>query len=276
VLAERRLVEKEKFDVKVLLLRPDSPWLAKDGLDYLKRVDDGAKLREEFVIAHRAVTDWCVATNFPPPRFHRHWPCWRFVMTDESLFISTYVSIKQIKDQHVLRFSNTSPVYLSAKRHFKFVYTCWAARAGELAVYERQDVAPASSEISAGIVLTKVEHGTKKVLLEIKDEGVLAIPKGHVENNETPLQAAVRELREETGIAFVPDTPPAVVGLFQSIQTLPNEMAVKSILYFHCFTAEALENADIRKNAAWFDSSDLLGAQYAYDHVATVLKRVGM
>lgn len=40
---------------------------------------------------------------------------------------------------------------------------------------------------------------------------VLNQPAGHVEDGEAPLQAVVREVREETGLAF---TPEAVVGLY--------------------------------------------------------------
>jgi 8-oxo-dGTP pyrophosphatase MutT (NUDIX family) len=38
---------------------------------------------------------------------------------------------------------------------------------------------------------------------------VLALPKGHVDPGETPIQAAVREVREETGIVAEPLSDPA-------------------------------------------------------------------
>lgn len=37
-----------------------------------------------------------------------------------------------------------------------------------------------------------------------RDEGVLALPKGHPDGDETPLEAAVREVREETGVEAEP------------------------------------------------------------------------
>jgi 8-oxo-dGTP pyrophosphatase MutT (NUDIX family) len=37
-----------------------------------------------------------------------------------------------------------------------------------------------------------------------RDAGVLALPKGHPDGDETPLQAAVREVHEETGVEAVP------------------------------------------------------------------------
>jgi 8-oxo-dGTP pyrophosphatase MutT (NUDIX family) len=36
------------------------------------------------------------------------------------------------------------------------------------------------------------------------DEEVLALPKGHLDGDETPLQAAIREVREETGVEAEP------------------------------------------------------------------------
>ncbi len=43
------------------------------------------------------------------------------------------------------------------------------------------------------------------VLLFRRDDGMLCIPGGHVEQNETAYQAAVRELKEETGIGLLPN-----------------------------------------------------------------------
>ncbi len=54
---------------------------------------------------------------------------------------------------------------------------------------------------SAGGVVYKREGKDLKILLiSIKQGKVWALPKGLVEKNETPQQAALREIREETGI----------------------------------------------------------------------------
>lgn len=69
---------------------------------------------------------------------------------------------------------------------------------------------------SAGLVLYKQERGVLRLLLAHpggpfwakKDHGAWTIPKGLVEENETPLDAAIREFSEETGFvvdgAFLP------------------------------------------------------------------------
>ncbi len=56
-------------------------------------------------------------------------------------------------------------------------------------------------QISAGGVLYRIgEAGPEVALISVKDGTVWALPKGIVEKGEKPEQAAVREVREETGM----------------------------------------------------------------------------
>ncbi len=60
-------------------------------------------------------------------------------------------------------------------------------------------------EYSAGGI---VVNDNKEVLLiktkNLKNETVITFPKGHIEKNESALEAAIREVKEETGVeAFV-------------------------------------------------------------------------
>jgi predicted NUDIX family NTP pyrophosphohydrolase len=62
-------------------------------------------------------------------------------------------------------------------------------------------------KLSAGVLLYKVEDGDLKVLLvhpggpyfATKDQGAWSIPKGEYGEQDDPVEAAIRELREETG-----------------------------------------------------------------------------
>ncbi|MBE6570512.1 MAG: NUDIX domain-containing protein, partial [Ruminococcaceae bacterium] len=54
-------------------------------------------------------------------------------------------------------------------------------------------------ESCGAIVFTKDAEGIKYVIIESK-EGFFGFPKGHVENNETELETAKREVFEETGL----------------------------------------------------------------------------
>src|SRR5207247_966216 len=73
---------------------------------------------------------------------------------------------------------------------------------------------------SAGILLYRVKNKIPEVLLvhpggpfwKNKDEGAWSIPKGEFTDEEEPLEAALRELNEETGLAVkkgacIPLTP---------------------------------------------------------------------
>ncbi len=57
-------------------------------------------------------------------------------------------------------------------------------------------------EQSYGAVVFK----DKKVLIEYMSLGHISIPKGHVENDETPSQTALREIKEETNLDVYLDT----------------------------------------------------------------------
>jgi|SRR5690606_1293478 len=58
-------------------------------------------------------------------------------------------------------------------------------------------------EVSAGaIVYTRTENQTLYLLIQHKNGSHFSFPKGHVEKNESILDAAKREVLEETGIMF--------------------------------------------------------------------------
>jgi bis(5'-nucleosidyl)-tetraphosphatase len=53
----------------------------------------------------------------------------------------------------------------------------------------------------AGIIVVRNFHGTYKVLALTTHKGILDIPKGAIEDDEFPLEAALRETIEECGIS---------------------------------------------------------------------------
>jgi 8-oxo-dGTP pyrophosphatase MutT (NUDIX family) len=59
---------------------------------------------------------------------------------------------------------------------------------------------------SAGGVVVRDDGGTQICLIRPAGRTVWGLPKGGIEAGETPPQAAVREVAEETGIAGVVDT----------------------------------------------------------------------
>lgn len=68
-------------------------------------------------------------------------------------------------------------------------------------------------ELSSGIVVCrKIGSNTEFLLLE-RREGFLDFPKGHIEPGESEIEAAIREVKEETGLSLEP------VDDFRYVQT---------------------------------------------------------
>ncbi|MGY8776589.1 MAG: NUDIX hydrolase [Longimicrobiales bacterium] len=59
---------------------------------------------------------------------------------------------------------------------------------------------PTTIETSAGGVVIRMIEGVRHVLIILDPYKKWGLPKGHVEGEETPEQAAVREVTEETGL----------------------------------------------------------------------------
>ncbi|MBJ7449475.1 MAG: NUDIX domain-containing protein [Parachlamydiales bacterium] len=68
------------------------------------------------------------------------------------------------------------------------------------------------SDFSFGIVPLKKENNQWHVFIIKHSKSYWGLPKGHAENEETPQQAAARELKEETGLSVdhFMDCPPLV------------------------------------------------------------------
>lgn len=82
-------------------------------------------------------------------------------------------------------------------------------------------------EKSCGAVIYKEENGTRYYLLEHMALGHTSIPKGHVENNETEEETAIREIKEETNLDVKLDTS------FRHVVTYsPRRGHMKDVIFF--------------------------------------------
>ncbi|MGI6255365.1 MAG: bis(5'-nucleosyl)-tetraphosphatase [Acutalibacter sp.] len=83
-------------------------------------------------------------------------------------------------------------------------------------------------EKSCGAVVYRLEDGCPEVLLiKHRNGGHWAFPKGHVEKNETESETALREIREETGLAVDLDT-----GFRETVTYSPKPGVMKDVIYF--------------------------------------------
>lgn len=85
-----------------------------------------------------------------------------------------------------------------------------------------------SKEKSCGAVIFTRDNGVLKFVL-IKDlEGNYGFPKGHMEENETEQQTALREVKEETGLSV------EIIDGFKTfdVYLVYRNKVVKTVIYF--------------------------------------------
>jgi 8-oxo-dGTP pyrophosphatase MutT (NUDIX family) len=111
-----------------------------------------------------------------------------------------------------------------------------------------------TKEKSCGaIVYRRVKRGTDILVLKHKNGGHWSFPKGHVEEGETEIETAKREIMEETGIdVLIQD------GFREVVSYSPKPGVMKKVVYF---LAQAI-NEDYRiqeeeiAEVKWIDMND--------------------
>ena len=82
-------------------------------------------------------------------------------------------------------------------------------------------------EKSCGAVVYKKEENQIYILIEEMRLGHFSIPKGHVEENETEIETAIREIKEETNLEVILDDK------FREVVTYsPYEGCLKDVVFF--------------------------------------------
>jgi mutator protein MutT len=125
---------------------------------------------------------------------------------------------------------------------------------------------PRAQEISAGGVVLRDEQVVVIVPTRRAADGsrVLALPKGHVDPGETPIEAAVREVREETGIVA---EPVGELGESRYWYRRDGRTIPKSVTFylFSYLSGDTADHDDEVEEARWID---LREAQTALTHAA--------
>lgn len=82
-------------------------------------------------------------------------------------------------------------------------------------------------EKSCGAVVYKKEEEKIYFLIEEMKAGHYSIPKGHVENNETEIETALREIKEETNLEVNLDS-----NFREVVSYSPYEGCIKDVVFF--------------------------------------------
>ncbi len=112
-------------------------------------------------------------------------------------------------------------------------------------------------EKSCGAVVYKKENGEYLFLIEHMAQGHTSIPKGHVENDETEEQTALREIKEETNLEAKLDT-----NFRHKITYSPFEGIMKDVIFFVAeANSEKLINQECEVSSLeWMNFDDAVNA----------------
>jgi ADP-ribose pyrophosphatase YjhB (NUDIX family) len=128
---------------------------------------------------------------------------------------------------------------------------------------------------AGGLVVDTDEHGPRAALIARHDRRgrlVWSLPKGHVEDGETPERAAVREIAEETGIAGRVVAPLGTIDFW----FVADGRRVHKTVHHYLLVAEGgeLSDDDIEVvEVAWVPIGEL-GERLAYDDERRLVDQV--
>lgn len=114
-------------------------------------------------------------------------------------------------------------------------------------------------EHSCGAILYTIENGVRKYVLIMEANGNYGFPKGHIDNGETDLECALREIKEETGIIAT-----ILPNIKRTIKyPIPNK-CFKEVVYF----VAKYENQELNP-----EDENILGAKkYDLDVALSLIK----
>lgn len=107
-------------------------------------------------------------------------------------------------------------------------------------------------EKSCGAVVYKIINNQIFFLIEKMQRGHFSIPKGHVENNETEIETATREIKEETNLEVIIDT-----NFREVISYSPYEGCIKDVVFFIAKAiSDDVKNQEVEVNSIYFFKFD--------------------
>ena len=122
-------------------------------------------------------------------------------------------------------------------------------------------------EKSCGAIVYKKENDELKFLLVHQSNGHYSFPKGHVEENETEVETAIREIKEETNIDVEIDTN------FRCVITylVESKNVMKDSVYFVAtpITFDLKEQAGEISECGWYNYDEVMD-KLEFDNIKEV------
>ena len=110
-------------------------------------------------------------------------------------------------------------------------------------------------ERSYGAVVYKKENGEYLYLIEYMRLGHISLPKGHIEEGETPLECTLREIREETNLKVEVD-----MNFSHTITYSPKPDTIKDVTFFvaEAKSSDLVPQPEEVSSLAWMKKEDAL------------------
>lgn len=129
-------------------------------------------------------------------------------------------------------------------------------------------------EYSYGAVVYQKNKDQVLVLLERMVQGHISLPKGHIEEGETPVECAVREIKEETNLDVDIDT-----SFSHTISYQPGTNIKKDVTFFLATPKSQILLPQLKEVSSleWVDSKkaiDLLTFKSDKDTLCLALKAI--
>lgn len=127
-------------------------------------------------------------------------------------------------------------------------------------------------EISSGIALIKLDKDIPKLLLIKIRNNVFELPKGHLEENETLIETAIRELREETFLTSKIN----FISELGFLEYYCNEVNIKKVYYYLFESIQ--EPFFVKKNKRlkelrWIDHSEISKTSFVSEDLKKIVEK---
>lgn len=124
-------------------------------------------------------------------------------------------------------------------------------------------------EKSCGAIIVRNNDDKLETLLIQMWGGHWSFPKGHVENDETEIQTAIREIKEETNLDVTIDTR------FREVSTYsPKTNVMKDVIFFIAIpkTTKVINQKEEIQQSMWMEINEALN-QVTFDNDREILKK---